>query len=92
MHTSMCTLTHTLTGVADGLDLVDVVLLDDGVKGSVQLVQQVHDLHGRTAGREGGEADDVAEENGGAAEPFGLYRHSLLQAVSHPARQDAWTV
>ena len=62
--------------------------LDDGVEGGVELVEQVDDLHGRAAGGDGGEAHDVAEEDGAPVEPLRLHRVASLQTVRHPARQD----
>ena len=51
-------------GVADRLDLVDVVEVDDGVEGRVEVVEQGHDLHRGQGRAEGSEADDVREEDG----------------------------
>lgn len=50
--------------VADGLDLVHIILLDAGVEQLVELVEHVDHLHGGAVGRELGEADDVAEVHG----------------------------
>jgi hypothetical protein len=44
--------------------LVHVVCVYGGVERGVQIVQEIHDLHGRAHGRDGGEAHDVAERDG----------------------------
>lgn len=54
--------------VADGLDLVHIILLDAGVEQLVELVEHVDHLHGGAVGRELGEADDVAEVHGHTVE------------------------
>ena len=42
-------------------DLVDIKVLYDGVKESVEIVEQVDYLHGSAGGGDRGEAHDVAE-------------------------------
>ena len=51
-------------GVPDSLHLVDVVVLDDGVKQSVEIIQHLEYLSGLAGRGEVGEADDVAEVDG----------------------------
>lgn len=50
----------TLTGVADGLHLVHVIVVNDVVKGCVELVEEVHHLVRRAAAGQLSEANDVA--------------------------------
>lgn len=58
----------------DDTYLVHIVLLTQFVKLRVHGVQHGHHLHRRDAAADGGEADDVAEEDGHALE----HLHTLL--------------
>lgn len=39
----------SLTGVSDGLHLVDVMVVDDVIEGGVELVEEIHHLVGSAA-------------------------------------------
>lgn len=68
-----------LTGIADGLHLVDVVVVDDVIKGGVELVEEVHHLVGSAAAGQVCEAHDVAVSTH-------THTHTLRSAVSPPHR------
>ena len=52
---------HHHVGVTDGLHFVDVVVLDDGVETRVEVIEKIHNLHGRALSRDGGETNNVTE-------------------------------
>lgn len=45
-------------------DLVDIVLVDDVVKGRPEVIKKIDDLHRRTFRRQSGEGDDVRKVDG----------------------------
>ena len=51
-------------------DLVDVEILDDGVKEGVEVVEQVHNLHGSAGRRYRCEANDVTGQKDLWERPF----------------------
>ena len=63
--------------------LVYVEVLDDGVEGRVEVVEQRDDLHGRALRRHGREAHDVAEVDGDLLERLGLDSLALDQRQRH---------
>ena len=58
-------------GISNGLNLVDVVLVDPVIEHLVEVVEEVNDLVGGADGTDVGEAHDVTEEDAGAVEDFG---------------------
>lgn len=64
-------------------NLVDAILLDGCVEGGVQVVEQVHHLHGRGARRQRREAHDVAEVDGHLLELLGRHARAQQQALRH---------
>ena len=50
--------------------LVDIIVINSGVKHGVEVIQEVNNLHRRAHSRNGGEANDVAEVNGDFLERF----------------------
>ena len=63
--------------------LVDVVVSYDGVKHSVEVVEQVDHLDGLAVGWDGGEADDVAEVNRHAFKMLWFDGPAHLQSLGH---------
>lgn len=55
----------------------------DGVEDRVEVIEQVDHLDGFAVGRDGGEADDVAEIKRHAVEMLGLDCAADLQSLSH---------
>lgn len=49
-----------LTSIAYCLHFVDVVIVDNVIKGGVELVEEVHDLVGSAGTRQLSEADNIA--------------------------------
>ena len=45
-----------------------------GVKHSVEIVEQIHDLHGSAHGGDGGKTHDVTEVDGDLVKALGFYR------------------
>ena len=66
--------------------LIHVVDVDGGVEHRVEVVEQIDHLHGRAHGRDGGEADDVAEVDGHLVEALRLHALARLQVVRHDAK------
>lgn len=60
-------------------------MIDGGIKGSVEVVQEVHDLHGFAVGRYCCEADDVAEVDGNFFELFRGDGETGLEGLRHGA-------
>lgn len=59
----MFTKEEFLTGISDGFDLVDVIVVNDVVKCRVELVEEVNHLVWSAAAGQLGEAHDVAAHN-----------------------------
>ena len=68
-------------GVAYCLHLVDVVEVNHGVKHLPEFVEKLDDLVCGADGADGGEADDVTEEDAGAVKYLRLHLLPLLQLL-----------
>ena len=58
-------------------------MVDGGVKGGVEVVEEVDHFEGRAIGADGSEPDDVGEVNGHLIEFLRRHLHSHLQLVRH---------
>ena len=47
------------TGISDGLDFVDIKVVDDGIKAGVEVIEEVHHLEGSAVPGNLGEANNV---------------------------------
>ena len=74
--------------VADRLDLLEVVLLDQRVEALEDLVQQVDQAERRHAGGHRRELDDVGEQDAGLVELLGDGALPRLQRLRDLPRQD----
>ena len=75
-------------GVADGLDLLQTVLLDDLVEGPETIIQfRNHFLRGEPVGDDG-ETFEIREQDGDALIKSRRSRSRLLQLLRHLGRQD----
>lgn len=97
---------NAMETVTDRLNLVDVVLVDDGVKFRVELVEQVNylkrfrlqaetkapatHLERRALAGQRREGHDVREEDGGRLEEFRLRSHAQLQLVRNGSKRSVW--
>ena len=63
--------------------LVDVVVSYDGIKDSVEVVEQIDHLDGLAVGWDGGEADDVAEVNRHTVKMLRFDGPAHLQSLGH---------
>ncbi len=63
--------------------LVDVMARDGIVKGPVEVIQQVDDLHGRAVRGQGREPGDVREVDGDAWEHLGRNGSTQLELIGH---------
>ena len=61
---------HHHVRISDGLHLVYIIVLYDGVEASVEIIKKVNNLHGRALSRDGGEADNVTEVDCDGREGF----------------------
>eukprot|EP01136_Pigoraptor_vietnamica_P010965 Opistho-1_new@49258 len=75
--------------VADRLNLVDVVAVDDVVEASVEVVEEVDDLQGRALRGNVRETDDVTEEDRDEVEALGVHRLAVLQLFGNGLREHA---
>lgn len=62
--------------------LVNIIKPDNTVEGTVQVVQEVYHLHGRTLRTQRRKADDIAEINGDTFELLRLHHLSGHQLTS----------
>lgn len=68
--------------------LVYVVVLNYGVKASIQVIEEVNDLHRRGGGRESREADNVWEVDRDLLERLGYYWLAVDQLGSYRSDKD----
>eukprot|EP00128_Syssomonas_multiformis_P009287 Colp12_sorted_trinity150504_noHs@17765 len=78
---------HNHVGVTDGLDLVDVVVIEDRIELGVKTVEQLDDLHRGTATSNCCEADDIGEVDTSAVVLFSLDLLALLEIVGDRLRK-----
>lgn len=71
--------------IAYRFHLVHVIGVYGGIEAGVQVVQQVHHLHGRAVGGYRREANDVAEVDGDFGELFRLDGEAQLEPVGYGA-------
>ena len=74
--------------VADGLDLLEVVALDQRVEALEHVVQELDQAERRHAGGHRREVDDVGKEDAGLVELLGDGARAHLQRLRDLARQD----
>lgn len=60
-------------------------MVDGGIKGRVEVIQQIYDLEGCGVGRDGGEAHDVREVDGDLLKFLWGDGHPQLKLISHRA-------
>ena len=59
------------------------MVVDGGVKHGVEVIEEVHHLHGSGVCRDGGEAHDVGEVDCDVTERLSLYSVAQLQVLCH---------
>eukprot|EP00043_Microstomoeca_roanoka_P001564 m.33483 g.33483 ORF g.33483 m.33483 type:complete len:325 (-) comp10890_c1_seq1:1150-2124(-) len=79
-------------GITDGFHLVDIVVFDDCVETSVQIIQHVNNLKWCTLTAYASESDDIREEDGDFIKAFSLDVFAELEILNnlawqHPANQ-----
>ena len=74
-------------GIPDSLHLVDVVVINPVIEHLVEVVEELNDLVGGAVRADGGEADDVAEEDAGAVEHLRLRHLAFLQFLNNRGGQ-----
>src|SRR5688572_13676770 len=79
---------HREVGIAYGLDLLDARRITDLVEPPEQLVELLDEHRRRQLGRDAGEVDEVAEENGDVLVPIGDWRLPALEPADDPLRED----
>ena len=77
---------HNHVGIADCLDLVDVVAGQDLVEECVQVVEKLDHFDSGAEAADRREADDVAEENGDGVEGLGRHFVPGLQGFGHSSK------
>ena len=75
-----------LTCVSNSLHLVHVILVDDGVERRVQLVEEVHHVHGIATARQRREGHYVAEVNAAWFVVLGVHGFPDSQIVRNLSR------
>ena len=57
-----------LTSISDGLDLVDIKVIDDGIKAGVKVIQKVNNLQGSATTSNLRKSNNITASRGGREE------------------------
>ena len=73
--------------VPDSVNFIHIKILDYRIKQGIEVIEQGHHIHGRGAGTEVGELDNITEEDRHRLILLRLYRNTQGQALGHGGRE-----
>ena len=96
-HYSVCVVTHSvgytgttnpeLTSISNGLNLVDIKVINDSIKAGVKIIQKVNNLQWSTVSGNLGETNNITEVDGNTFKALSTDSLSLKQLVGNGSRK-----